>query len=405
MTKNFLLTLLSFVTTAAIGQADCMNGRYVDYDHFQSVTVTSDITYGQNTGVTGQTQSLELDIYEPTGDLNDSRPVVIVTFGGSFIAGSKEDVSGICEVFAKLGYVAVAPEYRVGFFIPNAYSTSSAVLRGAHDVKAAIRYLYRSVAIDGNPFGLDTNRIFVGGVSAGAISAMHAVYLDEQSEIPPILQPDTALFGNVAGLSGNLGYSDDVLGVWSMSGALYDTLSIIPGDPGLVSVHEVGDAVVPYFTEEVEVLSIPTGLIASGSHDVHRYMDAIGVENCLLSYPGNDHVGYLSSDFQGSIGFIADFLRDKTCGTIPDCGAIIAAVEEREEELFSVYPNPVTDFVRISAAFEKRVRIMDQAGRVVFDEMIPSGDHPMDIRHLSRGMYTMHVIGSTARSERIIVSR
>ena len=197
-----LVAALSIFVLGVYAQGDCANGRYVDYNFASNFSLTSDVPFGQNIGVSGNVQDLFLDVYEPAGDLNTDRPVIIVAFGGSFVAGSKEDVAFACEVFAKLGYVAIAPDYRVGFFFPSSYTTSSAVMRGAHDLKACVRYLYKSVIDDGNPWGIDTTRIMIGGVSAGAISAMHAIYLDEQSEIPPILHSDTAAFGNVSGNSG-----------------------------------------------------------------------------------------------------------------------------------------------------------------------------------------------------------
>jgi hypothetical protein len=399
--RSVLLSLL-FAPFVLFAQADCQGGRYVDYEHFANVSVTSDITYGSNTGVNGNMQSLELDIYEPVGDLSTERPVVIVAFGGSFITGSKDDVADICQTFAKLGYVAIAPEYRVGFFFPTNYTTSLAVLRGAHDLKAVVRYVHRSVQIDGNPFGLDTTRILVGGISAGAIGALHAVYLDKQSEIPPVLLPDTADFGNVSGNSGNDGFSDNVLGVWSMSGAISDTLNIEPNDVPLVSIHDVGDGVVPYYTQQVSVFAIPTGLFASGSHDIHRYMDMLGVENCLLSYPGNGHVGYLGSDYAGSIGFLVDFMHDKVCGIPADCGSIIANVNELRVEALNIFPNPTTGLLHVERSGRNGVILTDIMGKVMFTDRSRTENRILDLAGLPAGVYFLNVEGNGFSRHKVV---
>ncbi len=373
-------------------QSDCAGGRYVTYDLFPNVSVTSDIVFGENIGVNGSQEILELDVYEPAGDSNTERPVVIVAFGGSFINGAKEDVSTLCEELAELGYVAVAPNYRVGLFLPNAATTSRAVLRGAHDIKAAIRYLYRSVIIDGNPWGIDTTRILVGGVSAGAISAIHAVYLDEQAEFPQVLSADSASLGNVAGNSGNLGFSEEVLGVWSMSGAIADTLMIQAGDPPIASIHDVGDFIVPYFTQQVSVLGIPTGLIASGSHDVHSYANSLGIDNCLLEFPGSGHVSYLNSDFDGSFGFIVDFFADLVCGQSPDCGQIIASVPERPQDRLQIYPNPTTGSLTIGLDKPAVIELRNMVGQLIeMKQYQRAGQVAWDMRALPEGMYSITV--------------
>ena len=110
-----LLCLGLFFSTVAFSQFDCQNGRF-SYEIFNS-TITSDVTYGSAYNVNGQTQSLELDIYQPQGDTAAVRPLLIMAHGGSFIGGSKTgtDVVFICQKFAKMGYVVASIEYRLGF--------------------------------------------------------------------------------------------------------------------------------------------------------------------------------------------------------------------------------------------------------------------------------------------------
>ncbi|MCB0765422.1 MAG: alpha/beta hydrolase, partial [Flavobacteriales bacterium] len=308
--RTTLLSAVCVISPLFLGAQDCSTGRYTDPGAFPDVTVTQAVEFGSNTAVSGGTQILRMDVYEPTGDLLTERPVVLVAFGGSFIAGTRADVADICMTFAHMGYVAVAPDYRVGFFLPNEATTTRAVMRGSHDMKACVRYLRKTVAEDGNPYGIDPDRIISGGVSAGAISAIHATYLDQEAEIPAVLVPEAPALGGVEGNSGTPGYSSAVFACYSFSGAIGDTSWIVPNDRPLASVHEVGDNVVPYYTQEVAVIGIPTGLIASGSHDIHVRLDNIEVPNCFLSYPTNGHVGYLTSDPVNSVGFVAQFMAD-----------------------------------------------------------------------------------------------
>lgn len=385
-------------------QSECSNGRYLDPMHFDSVMVTSAVTFGSNTPVSGGgPQTLRMDIYEPVGDALAQRPVVVVAYGGSFIAGQRSDVAELCQRFAHLGYVAVAPDYRVGFFFPNAHTTELAVIRCVHDMRAAIRYLRKTVVEDGDPYRIDPDRIIVGGVSAGGIGALHVTYLDQSSEIPAILYPDTLTIGAIEGNSGSPGYSSDVVACWSMSGAIGDTSWIQPGDQPCISLHEEGDAVVPYGTQEVSVIGIPTGLIASGSSDVHRRLDHLGIPNCFLSYPGADHVGYLTYDTEHAFGAVARFCADVVCGQEITCEQLpVAVAEVQDGSQPGAYPNPTMGPLNVRIQERGVLTLMDAAGRSVLQLNVVPGALALDLSALPNGLYTLRVQGTQLRVSRVV---
>lgn len=382
---------------------ECGSGRYVTPNFFTDVTVTTGVEFGSNTAVAGGNQVLRMDVYEPTGDNVQARPVVIVAFGGSFVTGDRGQVADLCRQFARLGYVAVANDYRVGFFFPNEATTTRAVMRGSHDMKAVVRYLRKSVAEDGNPYRIDPDRIIVGGVSAGAISAIHATYLDQESEIPAVLQGEIASLGGVEGNSGSPGYSSEVLGCYSFSGAIGDTTWIVPGDKPLVSVHESGDGVVPFGTQEVSVVGIPTGLIASGSRDIHVRAENIDLDNCLLVYNSNEHVGYLQSDPVISFGYVAKFLSELVCNEAVTCGNISTGLEQlsRAEDL-QVFPNPTNGPLQFELEGMARVSLLDLSGREVFADRMPAGTVRLDISGLPSGIYVLRTDGNVLRTARVV---
>ncbi len=387
-TVTFSLLFLPFLLNAQ----ECANGRYLDPAHFPDVTVTTAVPFGSNTGVSGSNQILRMDVYEPTGDVLSERPVVLVAFGGSFISGSRGDVADICNAFARLGYVAIANDYRVGFFLPNATTTTRAVMRGAHDMRACVRYLRKTVAEDGNPYRIDPDRIIVGGVSAGAISAIHATYLNEESEIPAVLIPESAAMGGIEGNSGSPGYSSEVLACYSFSGAIGDTTWIIPGDKPLASIHEVGDGVVPYYTQEVSVVGIATGLIASGSHDIHLRFEHVGVPNCFLSYPGNGHVGYMQSDAQTALGFVGQFMADLVCNEQISCGNLLTTSinEVPTRQAPAPYPNPSADVVWLDLAAGEWATLSDLQGRMLQTVRATTDRVQFDISGLASGVYVVN---------------
>lgn len=117
--------MLAFAGAFNMSKAQCV-GRYFNYIFPANPILTSNIAYGSNVKSNGATESLELDVYEPNGDsLTPARPLVLIAHGGSFVGGSKTgtDVVPICKDLAKLGYVAVAIEYRLGMTnFPNTRS-------------------------------------------------------------------------------------------------------------------------------------------------------------------------------------------------------------------------------------------------------------------------------------------
>ena len=405
MRRHLLLLCTSFSLINALAQ-ECAGGRYIDAGVFSAVTTTSAVVYGSNTAVAGGTQTLRLDVYEPTGDLLDERPVVVVAFGGSFIAGSRADVADICIDLAKRGYVAVAPDYRVGFFFPNAATTTRAVMRGAHDMKAVVRFLRKTVAEDGNPYRIDADRIIIGGVSAGAISALHATYLDQESEIPAVIASEMTALGGVEGNSGSPGYSSEVFACYSFSGALGDTSWIAVDDVPLASIHEVGDGVVPYYTQEVSVVGVPTGLIASGSYDIHQRAAHVSLVNCFKSYPGSGHVGYLSSDFATAMDWTALFLGELSCGSSVSCGATTGIDLPAESDVLSVQPNPTEGSLTVQVPTNGTLSVVDPSGREVLRANVIAGTRNIDLSVLPDGAYAVRIVGAISVTARILkVSR
>ena len=100
-----------------------------------------------------------------------------------------------------MGYVTASFSYRLGIDNLFDFQTSfvEAVWRGVHDSRAAVRYFRKSVEM-GNPYHIDPERIYLGGVSAGGFIAMHHAYVDEESEIPTYIdESEPGLGGGLEG--------------------------------------------------------------------------------------------------------------------------------------------------------------------------------------------------------------
>ncbi|MDA9228253.1 T9SS type A sorting domain-containing protein [Flavobacteriales bacterium] len=202
--KTHLFKMFAF-TLVFIGLNATAQTRYID-NIFDSVTVTSDVVYGQNVTILPMLQQqppavapLLCDIYEPKNDTLTDRPVIILMHTGSFLpavlngqaTGSKNDNSVVenCMRWAKKGYVAVAMSYRQGWNPTSPSQTVrtatilQAAYRGIHDSKAMVRHLRKTADVDGNPYGIDESKIVIGGQGTGAYLSMGYITLDTVSEL------------------------------------------------------------------------------------------------------------------------------------------------------------------------------------------------------------------------------
>lgn len=401
MTKYLPLLFVSFLfASTTFAQFDCQNGRY-SYEIFNSA-LTSDITYGSAYNVNGQNQSLELDIYQPENDTAAVRPLLIMAHGGSFIGGSKTgtDVVFICQKFAKMGYVVASIEYRLGFggFLPTEETAINAVYRATGDMRAAVRF-FRSTVENGNPYRINPDYIFAGGVSAGAFMALHLAYLDEVSEIPPSV--DTATLGGIEGNSGNPGYSSEVRAIVNLCGAIGDTSWINAGDIPCLSMHGTNDGTVPYGSDVITVLFIPL-MEVDGSESVAFRMDNLGIENTFVSWPNTDHVPFVSSlAYQDSVfQFMVPFLRDQiNCEETQPSG--IASLNNEA----SWFPNPAKDLIRFNS--EKGIdyiQITDAVGKIVLNETLNSvHSGQVSLGHLANGLYNL-LYKENGKQKRVLIA-
>ena len=125
--KKFLTLALSLL---AVSQIDAQV-RYLN-EVFSDVNVTSDILYGTNVtvapllqGGAPAAQPLLCDIYEPAGDTETDRPLIIYIHTGNFLpqylngsaVGTKTDSVAVelCSRYAKMGYVVASIDYRAGW--------------------------------------------------------------------------------------------------------------------------------------------------------------------------------------------------------------------------------------------------------------------------------------------------
>ncbi len=399
MLKNILLFVLgiSISYTATAQQMGCDGSRY--FDSTFSVDTTMNVIFGNSTTIGGTNADLKMEIFEPMNDTLAQRPVVIVAFGGSFINGDRTDMYQLCDYYARRGYIAATIDYRLydGSFFPTPDSAmmTDEVMKAVSDMKAAVRF-FREDAATNNTYKVDTNFIFVGGVSSGSITASHLAYLDSTDVIEPYVQ---TILQNNGGWTGNSStntqYSSEVSGVLNFSGALRDADYIDANDVPLFSVHDDGDNVVPYRRGSASVASIPI-ITIEGSGLMHPRALAVGLSSSIIVIPNSSaHVSYFSGSgavtWRDSISIASlNFMQNIICPLISTTTTIAT-----QTTTATVYPNPSNSDVTLSLSnvpMTYSLRIFDQMGRIVYQKTsLTEQQLQISKDNFSAGIYHLYI--------------
>lgn len=290
--------------------------RYVD-EIFTEVAVESDVVYANNiTVITGAPTPTEikLDIYTPVGDTATDRPLIKVFHTGNFlpqlingqINGNKTDpyLVDMIERLVRRGYVVASIDYRLGWNpISPVQDTRTETLinaayRGVQDSHAATRFFRKSIE-EGNPYGIDGDKIVNWGVGTGGYITLGAGTINEyndvvlpkfinSTQVPMVLEQVSGdPFGEVMApinLPNHVGYSNDISLTVNMGGAVGDTSWLTEGDAPILSYAVPTDPFAPYNTD---FLIVPTTgdlvVEVSGSYDLQAKAQELGLNNIFTS--------------------------------------------------------------------------------------------------------------------------
>lgn len=393
-------------------QDECDGIRYRYLNAFENFSVTYDVEYGNSINATGLNQSLVVDIYEPEGDTNESRPLIVMAHGGFFIGGENDapDVLALSQDLTRMGYVVASITYRLGIdnFLDVSNALVRSVWRGYHDGKAAVRYFRKTVAEDGNPWGIDPDRIYFAGVSAGGFIGLHLAYVDDESEIPEQVDQEAAgMGGGLEGESGNPGYSSTVSGVINIAGALKTADYLSEGDEPLISVHGTEDGTVPFGTGMISLSGIPVTEV-DGSSVIHEVADELGVENCFTILEGADHVAHIgdADAYYQTLGTVSGALSSWLCSDYEYiCGAYdynavgIAEWLQASHGAWRAFPSVVSYGSPIQVQWLQSpqvawtYQILDASGRQVSEGTGNGGWFAVSTAGLESGLHFLRVSG------------
>lgn len=357
--------LLLFLTLAVSATLSAQR-RYFE-EVFANVNVSADITYGVNATVLylaappngfGQAipQALKMDVYSPAGDVETSRPLVIILPTGNFLppqvnggcSGTRKDASNVemATRLAKMGFVVAIADYRLGWNpiastqTERVYTLINAAYRGVQDSRTAIRYFRKDVATNNNQFGIDPSKITLWGVGAGGYISAASATLDTITDtyIPKFVTPQGPmvlefLSGDVNGTKvgvnpgvpglpypagdtlcypNHVGYSSDFALAVNLGGALGDTSWIEAGETPIISYHNTTDPFAPCGTGIVLVpppVNLPV-VEVSGSCTFQQILNDLGIQDVMINANLTDALSVKARSLNGDIEGFYPFLGD-----------------------------------------------------------------------------------------------
>ena len=203
---------------------------------------------------------LTMDIYKPTGDSAEKRPLLLMMHGGSFYIGHKEEAGQAewCRQFAAKGYVAASINYRLGF-LPAKRAFRNAERRAQQDARAAVKYLTGREDLN-----IDPGKVFAAGTSSGAMLALSLAYGGQPGPDCPRIRAIGAFWG-----------------------ALTDLKALDGGNVPILSFQSVNDPVMPYtrdypFAGRLGRFKFVMGLFTDkmyGTYSIHQRAQEIGIDS------------------------------------------------------------------------------------------------------------------------------
>lgn len=247
-----------------------------------------ELKYGSAADPTGFVDSVDLfmDLYYSTENTQAVQPIMFLLHGGSYIAelGNKSSMEEIARLMVSKGFVVVSVGYRTWSLsvggIPLKSDIVDVAVKAMLDLQTAIDYVVSHSGKDNFP-EVDLQNMVMGGGSAGAITIIHRLYIDDQDSLPDFL---ATAFENNGGLFESQSDDYSIAYGLNMSGGILDTAWIDAGEPPLISTHGDKDSVVFYDH------GLANGFIELyGSKSIDERLESQGIDSYLYTFKGGGH--------------------------------------------------------------------------------------------------------------------
>lgn len=401
--RKLSFLFLSFVCLQALGQNNyCIENRFSQNYYFDSsqISFTPNITYAvAKRWPSTVTDSLKLDFFAPdlSSDSLTKRPFILLIHGGAFMAGNKTAMHYQCMEYARRGFVVASLQYRLGWNCTASdllgvcvlcggqnYNLMTATYRAVQDARAALRFVYAHA----DEYGIDTSWFFVGGESAGSITALHTAFWN-QDEADTFASFAKNQVGLLDTSGNNLPNLFSIKGVIDNCGAVSrDSVVLNNGNIPVVSFHDENDCVVPNFSGQVISCACQPFYWAWGSSSIHHVMDNAGictemnlvpvsVNHC--SYPTWNLVRHAACFIKRimcnecSGGYTNNTAATTVCDTLQHTIVTATPIKLNNETDIAFYPNPskgaiTFDLSNYSSYFPLKLIWHNMHGQVVFEQ-------------------------------------
>jgi acetyl esterase/lipase len=169
MRLSAVFVLIAFILSTASGGARGQEGKREKERASRAKLITDSIRSEEKLYRKAPEGDLYLHIYYPPDwKKEDTRPAIVLFFGGAWKIGSYKQLLPQAEYFASRGLVAAVADYRI---FTKHHTTPD---KSVEDAKCAMRWV-RSHA---GELGIDANKIIAGGGSAGGHLAAATAMVD-----------------------------------------------------------------------------------------------------------------------------------------------------------------------------------------------------------------------------------
>lgn len=272
MLKQIILVFFVVsISGTVIAQTPNNTHRYKDIV-FNEISVEKNLSYNSEASKADQ-KSYLFDLYQPKGDDTKNRPLIIWMHGGGFKFGSKtsKGVKVWSEDFAKRGYVCASINYRLSKHNPlfNFDTLMKATFYATQDAKRAVAY-FRANA---SKYGINPDRIILGGNSAGGMISLHAAYTNNQDfgHMAHLPDPEIATVSHP---------KQPVYAVINYWGAIFNLDWLTNAKTPIISVHGSEDGLVPIRHKAAPL---------HGSLDIYDRAQKLRIPNTVNVYQGYSH--------------------------------------------------------------------------------------------------------------------
>ena len=439
--KNALTLLcFSFMLVHVSAQSNyCIENRFSQQFYFDSAQIefTPSLTYAVSKRWPSTTiDSLKLDVFAPklSEDNLQKRPFILLIHGGAFLSGARTDMHYQCMQYARRGFVVATISYRLGWNCSATdllgvcvlcqgenYKLQTATYRAAQDGRAAMRYMFAHA----NDFGIDTAWMFVGGESAGSITALHTAFWD-QTEANTFASWASGQVGLLDTAGNNLPSNYTIKGVIDNCGAVSrDSVVLNNGNIPVISFHDEGDCVVPNFGGQVISCACQPFYWVRGSNSIHNIlknqgtctemnMVPLSINHC--SYPSWNLVPRASCFLKRimcdscSTDYTTDVNKPIQCDALGDSVSVSGVIKIQPQLDLRYFPNPTNDYVNLDLTnllsyAPLTITITNSLGETIeHQEGINTASHILRTKFPSVGLYFISVSsnGKTIASGKLI---